>query len=104
MCTEVRGQCMGRIELQSGYCGNDKFVADRKESVCHGWSLLGFTEFREGRDRLLYAVWFRTTAVEPTIPRSDVTAFDMSTKAAVIALENRLPSDTFGTYITFGRQ
>jgi len=53
---------------------------------------------------MLYVVWFLVMAVETTISGGDISTFDVSTETAVIALESRLPSDTFGAYVTFGRQ
>jgi len=75
-----------------------------KRSFIVAWSLLGFDEFRKGGNRMLYVVWFLVMAVETTISGGDISTFDVSTETAVIALESRLPSDTFGAYVTFGRQ
>jgi len=69
-------------------------------------SLLGFAEFRKGGSRLLYVVRLLATVVvvEATIPGGDLSAFDMGTEATIIALEGRLPPDTFGAYVTFSGQ
>jgi len=104
MYTEVRGRCKIETGLQSGYCGNVKFVAGHKKAFIIASSLLRLAEFREGRNRLLNVVCFLATVVETTISGSDLSAFDMSTQAAVITLKNRLPPNTFGAYITLRRQ
>jgi len=79
MYTEVRERCMIGNELQSGYCGNGKFVADHQRAFVIAWSLLHLAEFREGRNRLLYVVCFLTTVVKATVSRSDLPAFNMNT-------------------------
>jgi len=68
------------------------------------WSLLGFAEFRKGRHGLLYVVRFLSTVVETTISGSNLSAFDVSTETAIVALEDRLPPNALGAYITLGRQ
>jgi len=68
------------------------------------WSLLGFTEFWKGRNGVLYVVWLLEAVFEAAISGSNVSAFDVSTEPAIIALEGRLPSDTFGAYVTLGSQ
>lgn len=78
MYTEVRERCVIENELQSGYCGSDSFVADHQKPFIIVWSLLRLAEFREGRNRLLYVAGFLTTVVKTTVPRSDLSTFDMS--------------------------
>lgn len=73
-----------------------------KGALVVAWSLLGFTEFRKGRNGMLYVVRFLEAVVEATISGSNVSAFDVSTETAIIALEGRLPSNTFGAYVTLG--
>jgi len=75
-----------------------------KRAFIPAWSLLRLAEFREGRNGMLYVVRFLAMAVEATITGSDLSAFDMSAKTAVVALKDRLPTNTLGAYIALGRQ
>jgi len=104
MYTEVREQCMVERGLQGGYCGNDRFVADREGAFIAAWSLLRLVEFREGRNGAVYVVRFLATVVETTIAGGDLSALDMGTQTAVITFKDRLPTNTLDAYITLGRQ
>jgi hypothetical protein len=111
-----------RIDYRMDIMGMINSWRVMKGALVVAWSLLGFTEFRKGRNGMLYVVRFLEAVVEATISGSNVSAFDVSAwdgyasedpeppsvnirglpETAIIALEGRLPSNTFGAYVTLG--
>lgn len=94
---------MERVDYKVDSVGMIKSWRIMKRAFIVAWSLLGFAEFRKCRNRLLYTVWFLAAVVETAIPGSDIPALDVSAETAIITLENWLPPNTFGAYVTLGR-